>query len=147
MRSAVTGAVLDVSAGRWVVERGEGDWGSARQWRMRQRLWGLRRVRGRRRRHPPIVARRLRRDPPVGRGRQKWRGAEDRVGEGARRWGAGGQKARKRGRPLRRCGCVSDSGEGLVTFGRRSPVKMFLVDKDARRGDDLLADEHVVPPF
>jgi hypothetical protein len=35
---------------------------------------------------------------------------------------------------------VSDGGEGLVPFGKRSPVEVFLVDKDARRGDDLLAD-------
>jgi hypothetical protein len=34
-----------------------------------------------------------------------------------------------------------------VPFGRRRPVKVFFVDKDARRGDDLLADEHVVPPL
>ena len=72
------------------------------------------------------------------------RRAKDRVGEDARRGGAGGQKVRRHGRPLGRCGGVSDSGEGLVPFGRRSPVKVFLVDEDALRGDDLLADEYVV---
>ncbi len=83
----------------------------------------------------------------MGRGRQEWRGAEDWVGKGASRGGAGGQKARQGGQPLRRFGGVSDGGEGLVPFGKWGPVKVFLVDKDARRGDDLLADEHVVPPL
>ena len=42
---------------------------------------------------------------------------------------------------------MGNCGEGLVPFGRRRPVKVFFVDKDARRGDDLLADEHVVSPL
>jgi hypothetical protein len=42
---------------------------------------------------------------------------------------------------------MGNCGEGLVPFGRRRPVKVFFIDEDARRGDDLLADEHVVPPL
>jgi hypothetical protein len=41
---------------------------------------------------------------------------------------------------------MGNCGEGLVPFGRRRPVEVFFIDEDARRGDDLLADEHVVPP-
>ena len=117
-----------------------------RLWRGRRRPpIDARRGRRRRRQHLSVVS--GRRDPPADRGRQKWHGAEDWVDEGASRGGASGQRAGQHGRPLRRCGGVSDGGEGLVPFERRGPVEMFLVDEDARRGDDLLADEHVVPPL
>jgi hypothetical protein len=54
------------------------------------------------------------------------------------------REVRREGQARRRRSGVSEGGEGLVPLGRRCPVEVLFVDKDAGRGDDPLANEHVI---
>ena len=91
-------------------------------------------------RFPPVSKGRF---PPVSRGRARWEGRERLDGDR----GAKGREARRKGRPRRRRSSVSVGGEGLVPLGGRRPVEVFLVDENARRGDDALANEHIISSF
>ena len=73
-------------------------------------------------------------------GQSRWEGRERLDGD--RRERLDGDRGESRARRLR--SGVSVGGEGLVPLGGRRPVKVFLIDKDARRGDDPLANEHIV---